>query len=845
MRFYPLFRACINLTWLLAVCGVQRKPCPTSSSDKLSVIETAERLIAESQFHAAISCGEQLLGFSVEDSAGYDVIARSCLYLGDFQCCAKSCASIRRIRSHQACNEAHVGTMLLMCGNCWASIESWILAQEAYSMAASCSNLVADTISHAYNNLGNVYRLQKNSEQAIFAYLNASKFSASPADSYFNAGSLLLETGEVERASYLLMQSATSEPSNLENLRAFANSLSILEHPSPEVVEMESRLRQMILRLGDKIDSALALFEIAAFRLKSNLYKEEFAPMIYSAMRRSWYESRHRESIMALVPEIVKRLIQLGSVNLAKFILFRLRDLPSITALDLWTIGTTFASNEMRDYDNSASVLRRAVKMGQKNAIPAFLSALQTTCNWEEMESYLSGMKEELKAIRAATAKSKIKRFLSPYEALYFNFDALEFLHLAQMYASDLNMEAAKLAPSAPFRSLDIHRPVSIAYFSSDFKLSHPIGQLLLPILEAHNKKQVKVFCLDAHPKGINRSNVNWRSEVLRECGSQYIAVGDMRSSKAASLLNQQKLHVIVNLNGWSGEDRNDILLHRPAMLILNALGYAGTSGLRFVDYLLTDRVSTPPDYSSFFTENLLLLPSSHHVLAHKNLFGTRADVRPVPEEYHWLRKDHYEILFACFNRVKKINHRTWDSWMRIMTQANNSLLWLTRLAMSDGTEKNLKSRAMNAGVNESRLIFSTPFSSSDHIFIKGHADVFLDTPNYNAHVTAGDALWAGVSMIVLPLESMASRISSSFSFAISSGILVARNEKDYEDMAVKLSRRKELVTSMKLRLNREKLLSRLFNVVYWVENFERGVKCILELQLGDRTRSNAIVHTR
>mmetsp|Transcript_51312 Transcript_51312/g.160230 ORF Transcript_51312/g.160230 Transcript_51312/m.160230 type:complete len:281 (-) Transcript_51312:374-1216(-) len=280
-------------------------------------------------------------------------------------------------------------------------------------------------------------------------------------------------------------------------------------------------------------------------------------------------------------------------------------------------------------------------------------------------------------------------------------------------------------------------------------------------------------------------------------------------------------------------------------MLILNALGYAGTSGLRFVDYLLTDRVSTPPDYSSFFTENLLLLPSSHHVLAHKNLFGTRADVRPVPEEYHWLRKDHYEILFACFNRVKKINHRTWDSWMRIMTQANNSLLWLTRLAMSDGTEKNLKSRAMNAGVNESRLIFSTPFSSSDHIFIKGHADVFLDTPNYNAHVTAGDALWAGVSMIVLPLESMASRISSSFSFAISSGILVARNEKDYEDMAVKLSRRKELVTSMKLRLNREKLLSRLFNVVYWVENFERGVKCILELQLGDRTRSNAIVHTR
>eukprot|EP00960_Hanusia_phi_P049437 759550-Hanusia_phi.AAC.3 len=232
-------------------------------------------------------------------------------------------------------------------------------------------------------------------------------------------------------------------------------------------------------------------------RLRANMKTRGLASIISSAMRKPWYQSRHREAIMAIIPEIAKRLIQFGSTDLAKFILIQVRDLPSITAVDLWTIGTTFASNEMRDYDNSVETLSRAVnvrcynlitafhveleQMGQKNAIPAFLSALQTTCAWEQVASYLDDMKRKLKAVK------------------------------------------------------------------------------------------------DAHPIGINRSNVNWRSESKRFLS--LFQLGNMQSSKAASLLNQHKLHVIVNLNGWSGEDRNDILLHRPAMIILNALGYAGTSG--------------------------------------------------------------------------------------------------------------------------------------------------------------------------------------------------------------------------------------------------------------------------
>ncbi|KAJ1490885.1 glycosyl transferase family 41-domain-containing protein [Baffinella frigidus] len=550
-------------------------------------------------------------------------------------------------------------------------------------------------------------------------------------------------------------------------------------------------------------------------------------------------------------------------VAVGRRVLDALRRLERLSGRELRAVGTAYAGNDFRDYDTGADLL-----------VAAVTAPVEAGGTEEKEGSDATGGKNETEGADAPGG-------LSPYEALYLGLDGDLLRRWAEEAARPLNLAAARALAHSPASPSPMPPPgrwwagggwidglsgaggggrmVVVGYLTSDLKLSHPIGQLLVPILAGHRRQRFTPVCIDSHSIGISRSPLPYQQEV--------------------QVVNALGVHVMVNLNGWSGEDRNDVLALRPAPLVINAVGFPGASGCSFIHALLADRVSAPPEMARFFSERLLLLPPSHHPLPQLHLFGAfdpPARVTPpggvagISREALGLPPEQGAegggVVLASFNRAKKLDAPTWASWLAILQSNALSVLWLSRLALSPAAEQRLLASASAAGVSPDRIIFSDPFPSGEHLAFKSLADLFLDTPGYNAHVTAGDALLAGVPLVVLPRETLASRVSASLAFAPPApppplapprgsaggggggggggahpGVVVARNVEDYVALTLALVSLPPLVgvrSEKKRKAVRKALLdaresSPLFDVPLWTRSFEAGLSMALDSLAG------------
>ena len=487
-----------------------------------------------------------------------------------------------------------------------------------------------------------------------------------------------------------------------------------------------------------------------------------------------------REGAVGTLMDIAKQLMRQGRVELGKSVVKAVGNvlLPTLTPGEKWTLGSTLASNEMRDYDAAEEALAQAVAAGQLGALPSLIAASQTNCRWdavrEHVERFVAARhsarlqassagdgqrsRKKAKASKASglpgikdtdaerDAGSVLEAGLGAYEVLYLDVELSMLRDAAEAAASSLNERALSRASAAYYPALaddwmgpepgqasmrgggSTVRPdvlssawawpsgggaagegsrgalVVVAYMSSDIKLSHPIGQLLLPVLQGHNSRRTLPLCIDTHAQGLERSKAAWQQQVRQACSGGYVHLHRHSALEAAELINQRRVQVLVNLNGWAGEDRLDVLSYRPAPLQLNALGYAGTSCCSFIDAVLSDAVSAPPELRGHYSEALLLLPPSHHVLPHKAIYGDSQNTPPYAREALGLPRQQPQeqtvvetaaeggaskvgegAVLACFNRVKKIDGKTWATWLRILAEVPGTVLWLVRLALSPG----------------------------------------------------------------------------------------------------------------------------------------------------------------
>jgi len=289
--------------------------------------------------------------------------------------------------------------------------------------------------------------------------------------------------------------------------------------------------------------------------------------------------------------------------------------------------------------------------------------------------------------------------------------------------------------------------------------------------------------------------------------------VRDRTDRQIAELSRTLGIHIAVDLKGLTDDARPGVFAFRAAPVQVGYLGYPGTMGARYIDYLIADPVVIPPEKRAGYSEKIAYLPDSYQANGSGRKTSdrtfTRAELELPPAGF----------VFACFNNNYKITPEVFDIWMRLLSSVPGSVLWL--FEGNRTASLNLRKEAEKRGVSPDRLIFAPRMDLGDHLARHRTADLFLDTFHYNAHTTASDALWAGLPVLTCLGETFAGRVAASLLNAVGLPDLVSRSAAQYETLALDFARHPERLAALKVRLAQNKLTCPLFDSARFAGNLE------------------------
>jgi len=360
------------------------------------------------------------------------------------------------------------------------------------------------------------------------------------------------------------------------------------------------------------------------------------------------------------------------------------------------------------------------------------------------------------------------------------------------------------------------HPRIRVAYVSSDFR-RHAVAQLSAGLFEHHDRSRFEITALSALPG--DGTPIRSRLEKAFE---HFIDVHDRSDDEIAKLLRDMEVDIAVDLNGFTQHARTAAFAQRPCGVQVNFLGFPGTMGAPYMDYIVADPTVIPEAHWPYFQEKVAYLPHSYlpndsaRVIAGKTF--TRKE-QGLPEQ---------GFVFCTFNNLFKIRPEIFDVWMRLLRGIDGSVLWLPELIRS--AMDNLRREAETRGVSGERICFA-PFEPSpeDHLARLKLADLFLDTLPYNAHATSCDALWAGVPALTRIGNSFAGRVGASLLNAVGLPELIAQTPDEYEAMALQLARDPAMLAALRDKLARNRLTQPLFDTARFTRNLERAFTTMWE----------------
>jgi predicted O-linked N-acetylglucosamine transferase (SPINDLY family) len=273
---------------------------------------------------------------------------------------------------------------------------------------------------------------------------------------------------------------------------------------------------------------------------------------------------------------------------------------------------------------------------------------------------------------------------------------------------------------------------------------------------------------------------------------------------------------------GFTKDHRLGVLARRAAPVQVNYLGYPGTMGAPFMDYILADATVIPEDYDAFYAERVVRLPGTYQINDNRRAVSQRTPTRGecgLPQN---------AFVFCCFNNPQKITPEIFDIWMRLLHATEGSVLWL--FAGNAKAVANLRLEAEKRGVVPERLIFAPKASVADHLARHRLADLCLDTLPYNAHTTASDALWAGLPVLTCLGETFAGRVAASLLKAIGLDALITHSFAEYEALALRLARDPACLASLKDTLNRNRDTCPLFDTQSATRHIETAYQSMADI---------------
>jgi predicted O-linked N-acetylglucosamine transferase (SPINDLY family) len=327
-------------------------------------------------------------------------------------------------------------------------------------------------------------------------------------------------------------------------------------------------------------------------------------------------------------------------------------------------------------------------------------------------------------------------------------------------------------------------------------------------MFESHDRSR---FEISAVSLGVDDGSPMRRR--LTTAFEHFIDAHELRDDAVADLLRSREIDIAVDLMGYTTNSRSAIFARRPAPVQAHYMGFAGTTGAPFLDYVIADRTVIPDATRAFYSEKVVTLPNSYYVNDSRRPLAERAFTRAelgLPER---------GFVFCCFNGSHKIAPESFGSWMRILKAVDGSVLWL--LADHPATVDNLRREAAARGVDPARLVFAKRIPPAEHLARHRAADLFLDTLPYNAHTTACDALWAGLPVLTRIGETFAGRVAASVLGAIGLRELITETAANYERRAIALAGDPARLAAIRGRLAKNRLTMPLFDTRLFTGHME------------------------
>lgn len=453
-------------------------------------------------------------------------------------------------------------------------------------------------------------------------------------------------------------------------------------------------------------------------------------------------------------------------------------------------------------HDAARPILARLIESG--STLPflaglAFHCALQC-CDWTDYEK------------TAATIDARVAEgqpVIQPFSLFVHSASAPLQRRCSEIYTARRFPATGEAAADGVGR-FDADGRIRVAYLSHDFH-EHATAYLVAALLELHDRSRFEVLALSYGPDDGSPMRLRLTAGV-----DEFVDVSRWTDAEVVAWMRARGVMIAIDLKGHTGGARTGIFARRAAPLQIQYLGYPGTMGADYIDYLVADERVIPPGAEDGYTERLLYLPASYQPNDPRR---PRPDSARPREEYGLPAQG---FVFGCFNNLYKITPAVFATWMDLLGEVEGAVLWL--LGGNDVAMTNLRRAAVARGVDGARLVFARHAPLAEHLARYHHVDLFLDTLPCNAHTTASDALWMGVPLVTVTGSSFAGRVATSLVHAVGLPELARPTLSDYASCALDLARDRARLLALKTHLERVRTTCALFDAASYCRSLEAGL---------------------
>jgi FkbM family methyltransferase len=452
--------------------------------------------------------------------------------------------------------------------------------------------------------------------------------------------------------------------------------------------------------------------------------------------------------------------------------------------------------NAFGDLAAAAAWYRRSLDVDPDylHALDGLVGVRRRLCDWDGLEAC------ETRLIRAVRDGARGCR---PFTMIFLDATPADQRACARAFArSFAPVERLRASARPP-------GPIRIGYLSADYH-NHATAHLIAELIERHDRTTFTVIGYS-----IGHAAGGPQRDRLKAGFDRFVDLSEHGDQEAAQVIRDHGIDILVDLKGYTRDCRPMILAFRPASVQVNFLGYPGTMGADFIDYIIADPVVVPPGSDADHQEAVVRLPGSYQPNDRLRAIAAATPSREAcglpPTGF----------VFCCFNNTYKITAAVFGIWMRLLAATPGSVLWL--LTTDAATEANLRREARSRGVDPDRLVFAQKMGLESHLARHRLADLFLDTLPCNAHTTASDALWAGLPLVTCRGTTFAGRVAASLLIAHGVPELVVDTPADYEALALALARDPDRLAAIRAKVAANRATGALFDTPRYVRGLERA----------------------